>query len=79
MQQLKDSVRSVRADLVSLRLLPKFASMYPKQEAREETPLTVNANQLVTYLTAGEGIIHSKALKLVSDLPNPLYKHQPFS
>lgn len=79
MQQLKDSVRTVRSDLVALRLMPKFSAMYPRQETRADTPLTVDASQLVAYLTAGEGVVHSQALKLVSDLPNPLYKHQSFS
>lgn len=79
MQQLKDSMRSVRSDLVALRLMPKFAALYPRQEASVETPLTVDANQLVAYLTAGELVVYSQALKLVSDLPNPLYKHQSFS
>lgn len=79
MQQLKDSVRSVRSDLATLRSLPKFSSLYPSQSSNTDLQLTVDANQLVAYLSGEEGVVYTQALKLVSDLPCPLYKHQPFS
>ena len=78
MQHLKDSIRAIRTDLVGLRLMPKFAAAYPKPDSTQETPLTVNANQLVSFLCGPDCPSHRRALKLASDLPSPLYKHQSF-